>query len=232
MADTNIPAISSVTILDDEKQSPPAVAATARLTRPADVLAIPFSPASLGTSAADRQIEDIADAVRGVRDWPSNGPPDDAELVALRDHAAARLAAFDRALEPAPREVIIMLLAVLRAAFPPRAMSPETGQIAADVYMQMLTGWPADLLAEAGREAIRTRKFFPTIAELLEPVEYELEMRRAGRSVLALRVAALASLDRGAWSRALELEASRAEGVLRRLRREPSDQPTHLKALP
>jgi hypothetical protein len=84
------------------------------------------------------------------------------QLPALR-HAAALIT---ESLEPAPPHRIVTMVGKLAIAFPQQKLSDDEADVRIEQYTEGLDDIPIDILTDAYKTAIKTRTFFPTVAEL------------------------------------------------------------------
>ncbi len=105
------------------------------------------------------------------REMPVRGSsqlPTRSEVAAARQQISEVVAAYDQALQPAGEQFAISALGIIAASFPPVRRSAQEATIAADVFVASFAHWPADILAFAIRRAIRTCRYFPTVAEIAD----------------------------------------------------------------
>lgn len=89
--------------------------------------------------------------------------------IVTADEAAqlrVALAGLERAVIPAPPERIEIMVGKLSIAFPRQNLSDAEAEVRLEQYVMGLDDIPPDLLELAYRQAIKTRTFFPTVAEL------------------------------------------------------------------
>lgn len=89
--------------------------------------------------------------------------------IVTADEAAqlrAALVDLERAVEPAAPERIEIMVGKLSIAFPRQNLSDAEAEVRLEQYVMGLDDIPPDLLELAYRQAIKTRTFFPTVAEL------------------------------------------------------------------
>jgi hypothetical protein len=112
------------------------------------------------------------------------------EVAGARGPVAAALKAYDDALRPAGRALVQTIVAMLSAAFPPAKGTDGDAALKLEVYAIGLADFPADMLAESARAALKRCRFFPTVAELLgsdeaDALEGRLFRRFKNRNYLA-----------------------------------------------
>ena len=89
--------------------------------------------------------------------------------IVTADEAAqlrVALAVLERSVIPAPPERIEIMVGKLSIAFPRQNLSDAEAEVRLEQYVMGLDDIPLDLLDLAYRQAIKTRTFFPTVAEL------------------------------------------------------------------
>ena len=89
--------------------------------------------------------------------------------VVTADEAAAlrtSLAGLERSMRPAAPGQIEVMVGKLSIAFPRQKLSDAESDVRLEQYVIGLDDIPPDLLDVAYRAAIKTRTFFPTVAEL------------------------------------------------------------------
>lgn len=101
---------------------------------------------------------------------PPAVPPDSATLRAAR-------AELDRTLAPAPDGHVDWCLGKL-FALPTRANTPEGSAYLAEGFLDVAGHYPADLWTWATKEILRTKKFRPAPAELVELIEPKFSERK------------------------------------------------------
>lgn len=116
------------------------------------------------------------------------GPEEAAALSEARTALAAGL-------QPTPRPSIATMMARLANIYRAERLSPEEANARLETYCALLEDIPPDLLLVAFRKVGQSLKFFPTVAELREPVEAELRKRRN----LAHRAAWLIRIHQERW---------------------------------
>lgn len=84
---------------------------------------------------------------------------------------------YEASLVPASEMTIKRSIAMLSTGWPAARLSEEEAEARHMLYHAGLNDIPADLLSEACRQAVRTCKFFPSVAELRERCP-ELQMRK------------------------------------------------------
>jgi hypothetical protein len=89
-------------------------------------------------------------------------------VVTAEEASALRtaLAGLERSVQPAAPERIEIMVGKLSIAFPRQNLSDAEAEVRLEQYVMGLDDIPPDLLEQAYRQAIKTRTFFPTVAEL------------------------------------------------------------------
>ncbi len=164
--------------------SPPA---TSSASPTAALLRIPSPPKSIAV-ALQGSADDI-NLLRNAAYGTTNLEP--AAVEAAQRKAESVLAVYRDALRPAGDDAVLAVIKVLSASFPPPRIDDDAAAIRVDVYLEMLGSLPADILAEATRQALKQFRFFPTVAELYAIAEPLLD----GRVCAANRIAGLLGTD-------------------------------------
>lgn len=89
--------------------------------------------------------------------------------IVTADEAAqlrVALAGLEQSVIPAPPERVEIMVGKLSIAFPRQNLSDAEAEVRLEQYVMGLDDIPLDLLDVAYRAAIKTRTFFPTVAEL------------------------------------------------------------------
>ena len=97
-------------------------------------------------------------------------------LEAERSEAYARVLVAN---EPAPLRIIQSELARMRVSTKSRADTEGEGKLAAAVFAENLTEYPADVVVWACRKWSRTEKWWPSWAELKDLLDRGVRRRRA-----------------------------------------------------
>lgn len=97
--------------------------------------------------------------------YPGNVPALTSEQVPAVRRAAEII---QQSLRPASADQVRATVAKLSIAFPRQRSSDAEADVRLEQYVEGLDDIPADVLEQAYRQTIKTRKFFPTVAELRE----------------------------------------------------------------
>lgn len=102
---------------------------------------------------------------------------------AEREAVTADLAALDAAMVPAGAEYAVKCLAHLSLLVArPSDMTPQDARLKLDAMARELGQYPAQALGDACREHARTSKWFPTLSELVQPIEAALAEQSKARA--------------------------------------------------
>jgi hypothetical protein len=118
------------------------------------------------------------------------------EVAAAQSELRPVLDQYNQALRPAGRTFVELLVGTLSAAFPHMKGTDADAMLKLELYVLALSDFPADMLAEAARNALRCCRFFPTVAELLRAgdldnsVEHAFQSRVKARNTLAYKLKA------------------------------------------
>lgn len=83
-----------------------------------------------------------------------------------RGALAAMLPAYDAAMIPATESEINRMIGKLALGYPSAKVSDEEADARLELYAAALSDVPADILGRACMAALRTRTFFPSVAEI------------------------------------------------------------------
>lgn len=101
------------------------------------------------------------------------GPWSPRELtVAEREAVTADLARLESTMVPAGPEHVEKCLAHLSLLVQmPQSMTAAEGKAKLRAYAHQLSGYPAEAISRACQEHARTSRWFPTLSELVQPIE-------------------------------------------------------------
>lgn len=111
-------------------------------------------------------------------------PPDAADLAAAEADLAVAIEIAEAALQPAPPQKVLAELTRLRALTVSRDQSTTDLELIAAAYTDELKKYPLDAVVEVLRDWPRSHRFWPSMAELVEPLDRLVGPRRALREAL------------------------------------------------
>ena len=115
--------------------------------------------------------------------------PLEPETEAQLEMVKAGLAILDTSLAPAPRETILKALARLKLSVNPRNQDPDDARYQRAIYVDELSEFPQDVVAEA-LLTLGRRDWFPNVGEARDACQHLVRWRRVTRDALARAIRA------------------------------------------
>lgn len=95
----------------------------------------------------------------------------------IRSQLSAAIVDFEAANMPADPDEISRMIGKIAILFPNAKLSTSEAEAQNQLYVELLSDIPADILGGAFRKCAQTLKFFPTVAEIRSAAMPEMAMR-------------------------------------------------------